>query len=928
VRKRFGSSEVGIEYKNSGKNIMSIIGKCPNKLLPLVAALIASVASAQQNAPMATPQVVAPSEAIEEVVVLGRARSASQQLVHERMNDDAVTDLLGAEAISRLGDSTVAAALRRVPGLSLVGGKFVYIRGLGERYSASALNSARIPSPDLTRNVIPLDIFPTSIVESIRVQKSYSPDLPANFGGGSVDIRTTGIPDQFTATFEVGSGFNTAVSGKVNSYAGGDDDKYGTDDGSRALPSAIVDGLQRFRGNVDVQGILAVLQEEGNVTATLADAQLINRQLGTALNRDIAVEQRDPSPDINAKVSLGNNFLFGNDIEFGFIAGTTYGSQWRETTAISRNFIFPEERTDSEHESTRTTSISGNLNLGLRYGDDHEISTTTLYLRNTDDETAVRDFFNENREVSDGIGFRGYRLQFEERDMLVNQIRGTHRIGAETRDRLPEGLAKMLNRLPQESEISWFFSDSRAKTDIPNQVSVSAQSATDPETGDTLSSAVTLDSTAADYRFTNLDDEVLNYGWQLTLPIETSRSIIEISGGWSHDQKAREYRQMQFSLGALDVGDQSILAGPLNNVFSDENILNTSNNFLFDSQGTNNQSYIAATMTNAVFGNVDWTWNDTWRISAGARWEDYQQVALDFNPLAFSVDDPIVTTDPEALRNAAFQDDKVYPAVSVTYMTDWMAETFQLRVGWSETAVRPDLREITDASYIDPITDDLVDGNPGVIPAEVSNFDLRGEWFFENGDNLTITAFYKNIRNPIEFFESAASDTTTAREIINAEAAEVYGVEFEGFKNLSFLGNAFDNLFVQGSLTLQDSELVAGPDADAPTNAVRKLSGASDYVANIAVGFDSHDTKHTASLAYNVFGERLYVAGRNGAPDGFEQPFHSLDVIYSWYPTDAIKLKAKVQNLMDETISIEREGVMTFAEEPGSTFALSLEWVF
>ena len=152
---------------------------------------------------------------LEEVVTTGRALSGAAQLINERLDDAVVTDVLSAEAISRLGDSTVADALVRMPGLTLIDDKFVYIRGLGERYSASSLNGARIPSPDLTRNVIPLDIFPTSVVDAIVVQKAYSPDLPANFGGGSVEIRTTGIPSAFTLEFEGGIGTNTEVDGKV-----------------------------------------------------------------------------------------------------------------------------------------------------------------------------------------------------------------------------------------------------------------------------------------------------------------------------------------------------------------------------------------------------------------------------------------------------------------------------------------------------------------------------------------------------------------------------------------------------------------------------------------------------------------------------------------------------------------------------------------
>ena len=863
---------------------------------------------------------------IEEVVTVGRTLNSTQELINERIDDEVVVDVLSSEAISRLGDSNVAAALRRVPGLSLVQNKFVYIRGLGERYSASSLNGANIPSPDLTRNVIPLDIFPTAVVESLRVNKAYSADMSANFGGGSVDIRTKGIPDNFNALFEVGSGLNSQNSGNAITYAGGSRDAWGVDDGTRALSPALLDAIGRFQGNVDVQGILSGLRSEGQTDATVGDAQLVNRQLGLELYRQISVEEQDIHPDISLRGSIGNNFIFNEAWEAGFLVGANYNTNWRETESFARNLLFPDERTDTERESTRSVNLSGNLNLGVRYTDDHELATTTLFLRNTDDETAIRDFFNENREVSDGIGFRSYRFQFEERELRTNQFIGTHRLGNDTRDMLPERLVNMINWVPTETEFRWFYSDSEATTDIPSQIDVAAQTTTDPNTGQVLSSTVGLDATAADYLFTDLNDDVLNHGWDVKVPFETSNTVIDLSAGYAHNRKARVYRQSQFSIGALGVEDPASLAGPLNDVFSDSNILNTNNNFVFDIQGTNNQSYFAAIMVDAVYGKVDMTFNDTWRVAAGARWEDYRQVALDWNPFGFSATDPVLTTDPETLEQGTFQDDKIYPAVAMTYMSDWLAETFQLRFGWSETTVRPDLREITDASYIDPITDDLVDGNPGVVPADVTNVDIRAEWFFSTGDSVTATFFYKDIDNPIEFFESAASDTTVAREIVNAESAEVLGIEIEGLKQLEFLGDAFGQFYVQGNVTVQDSELVAGDQADAPTNNVRKLSGASDYVVNMTLGFDSDNAKHSAAIGYNVFGERLFVAGRNGAPDGFEQPFHSVDLTYSWYPTDAITVKARVQNLLDEAVTIKRGGVRTFSEDVGQSFALNFQW--
>jgi len=878
-------------------------------------------------------QTSANNEVIDEIVTVGRSLSTAEELINERMDDSVVVDLLGAEAMSRLGDSTVAAALRRVPGLTLVNDKFIYVRGLGERYSSTSLNGSQIPSPDLTRNVIPLDIFPTSIVESIRVQKAWSPELPADFGGGAVDIRTKTFPDALTVEFEVGTGTNTEVSGDVLTYPGSSDDDFGTDSGARSLPAALSQQIARFNGDVSVNGIASTLRAENpelSAGEAFQQADQINRELATLLNRDVGLERKDPHPDIDVRGSIGSNYALGELWNVGFLAGGGYETKWRETRRIARNFQFPEERTDIENETTRNVSITGNLNLGLQFTDDHEVSGTTLFLRNTDDETAIRNFFNENREKSDGLGFQNVRYQFEERNMTVNQLRGTHRIGDETRDVLPDGLAGLVAWLPTEAEFEWHWSDSRARTDIPNQADIELQTVTDPETGEVLSSAVTLNNRAADYRFTDLDDRVENYGWGLTYPLAFGNSYVDVGVGYEHDQKARTYDQRQFSIGpGSGISDFDILQGgpeDLGSIFSTANLLDPANDFIFAIQGTNNQSYLAATMTEAFYGKVDWTWNDTWRVAGGLRWEDYKQVAVDWNPLSFSIQNPQVTTDPDRLAEQAFQKDEIFPSVAVTYMGSWLAETFQLRFGFSETSVRPDLREITDASYVDPRTGDLVDGNPGVTPADVSNYDVRGEWFFGGGDNVTVTLFYKDITNPIEFFESAASDTTTAREIINAESAEVYGVEFEGLKELGFLGDFMSSFFVQGNVTLQDSELVAGPDADAPTNEVRPLTGASDYVANLSLGYDSPNGQHTASVGYNVFGERLYVAGRNGAPDGYEQPFHSLDFVYSWYPTDAITVKAKVQNILQEKIEIEREGVVTFEEDPGSTFAISFQY--
>ncbi|MEC8350671.1 MAG: TonB-dependent receptor plug domain-containing protein, partial [Pseudomonadota bacterium] len=174
---------------------------------------------------------------LEEVVVsASRLKGTATAVLEERKQQAFVADIMGAEQISRSGDSDAAAALRRVTGLTLVDGKFIYVRGLGERYSSTQLNNSAVPSPDPTRSVLPLDLFPSGIIESLSVQKSYSPSMPASFGGGNVDIRLKSIPDQFVFDVTGQLGYNTNNFDDGLEYNGGSDDWYGVDDGTREIP--------------------------------------------------------------------------------------------------------------------------------------------------------------------------------------------------------------------------------------------------------------------------------------------------------------------------------------------------------------------------------------------------------------------------------------------------------------------------------------------------------------------------------------------------------------------------------------------------------------------------------------------------------------------------------------------------------------------
>lgn len=264
---------------------------------------------------------------IEEVVVkASRLQGSAAAVVEERRNQAFVADILGSEQMSKTGDSDAASALRRVTGLTLVDGKFIYVRGLGERYSSARLNGASIPSPDLTRNVVPLDIFPASIIESLSVQKAFSPSMPASFGGGAIDIRTKTVPKSFTGNIELGVGYNSeSTSGYTYDRHGGGI--------SKQLNEAVV----HYKGDFSLRNIIVTDMLINNETATRAEqAAVINNSLLKSLPRDLVMKDESLDPIYNIKASVGNSFdedYFGGAI--GFLAAVSYDKNQKNTTKMS-----------------------------------------------------------------------------------------------------------------------------------------------------------------------------------------------------------------------------------------------------------------------------------------------------------------------------------------------------------------------------------------------------------------------------------------------------------------------------------------------------------------------------------------------------------------------------------------------------------------
>jgi outer membrane receptor protein involved in Fe transport len=261
------------------------------------------------------------------------------------------------------------------------------------------------------------------------------------------------------------------------------------------------------------------------------------------------------------------------------------------------------------------------------------------------------------------------------------------------------------------------------------------------------------------------------------------------------------------------------------------------------------------------------------------------------------------------------KEDEYYPALTVTYIP---SQETQWRFSSSETTVRPDLREVANTTFLDPLTLDPIRGTSGLRSTQIKHYVVRWEWYIENGDSLSVGMFYKDMIDPIESIQSPAQDGPPLIVKANAETGELLGLEVEFMKDLKFIsewgaGDFWQNMFASGNFTLSDSEIVIDRQktfeqtglSSAITNDVRRLTGHSEWVYNMQLGYDSIDGNHTATVAYNVFGPRIITPGIEDWDDSYEQPFHSLDLIYSYFPSYSSQIKFKIQNLLDQKRKIE-----------------------
>ena len=806
---------------------------------------------------------------LEEIVVVSAAAehgSVSRALEEQRLAAHIINAVSMAQ-IEKSPDGDAGQAAQRVSGVTVQDGKFVFVRGLGERYTTTSLNGARVPSPEPERREVPLDLFPTSLLEGITTSKTFTPDQPGDFSGAEVDLRTREFTLRRTISLSTSVGFNDAIVGRQVSLA----------------PTV---GLEWLGFAGAERQLPEVARQAGDLRgASQAD---INTIIGSFRNAWSATPATGtPSGSVGLSVG-GEDAILG--LPLGYVGSITYGYGPEIRQGERRALAVPAAgggtRPQNEYTgSTARTSVlwGGLLNLSTRVGAASKLSFNNLYDRSAENE-ATR-LVGTNEEF--GRDFDITRLTFTERTVRSNQIAGDHLLFG-------------------RHELDWSATFTGVSRNEPDRSDLVYEVRRDSTTGAVTPVGWWGAPRSAVRTFSTLTEHSRAVRSSLRLAVGSPGSPVGFKFGGAFRRTHREADSRAFDVINLLLDDAD-RAKPAEEIF-DGTYAAQSRLWLFIN--ANGGRYTATDENLAGFGQLEWPLGPAVRVIAGARVE---RARLDVESLS-----------PQGVAtNARLDNTDLLPALSLTVA---LAERQNLRASVSRTLSRPEYRELSPVSYFEVIGGMTVFGNPNLKRARIQNADLRWEWFPNAGEVISVGIFAKRFAAPIERV-IVATTGASALSYVNAEGAHNYGTEFELRKSLARLSEALSPFEVFGNLTLMRSRITPGNDTiSALTSTDRPMVGQAEYVVNAGLGYAHPSSDLSATVLYNVVGPRIAEAGVQPLPDTYDQARHVVDAALRVPLFRGVSLKLDAKNLLDAPYRTVQGSVVRREYRSGRTFALGLSW--
>ena len=839
------------------------------------------------------------TNSLETVVITTTVRKNTESAILDLQKKSiTLLDGLSAQSIKSSGASNIASAVKNVPGVSIQGGKYVYVRGLGDRYTKSILNGVDIPGLDPDRNTIQMDIFPTNILDNIIVVKSAAAEYPADFTGGVIDIVTKDFPTKANYTISTGFGYNPDMHFNDNylNYSGSNTDFLGFDDGMRNIP---VNRYQVIPGTFDNSTVLS------NMT--------------NVFNKELMAKQANSGANFNFGFTAGNQFDVGDDklgyqLSFSYKNKTQFyddrfdGTYMRDQNNSSVNELVG-TRTSEGVEGKNTVLLSSLAGIVYKR-DNSKYKVNFLHIQNGESSAGLYD--QQIAQAAGGSGFEPIKkdaLLYTERSITNLLFEGNHSFD-DANWKLNWKVSPTLSRvydkdhritpLQQSQNGNYFISPSAASRPIRiwrnlQEISLVAKV-----------------------------DAVRKYNF-MDRPAKAKF-------GFNQTVKQRDFSIDDFQ---FEISGQNIVAdGNADNLLLSENIWTPQ---------TDQGSHL-------VWGDLYEpanTFDATQNISAGYLSNEFSvskklKAVVGLRAELFSA----IYTGQNQAATEIFVDEKIidkldlFPSANFIYSLN---DNSNLRVSYSRTTARPSFKEASKSQIFDPITNRLFIGNIDLEPSYISNFDIRTEFFGENSEMFAISGFYKDFKDPIEltFYESAP-DQLTPRNLGNAS---VFGIEFEFRKSLGFLLNSLENLkfninasYIESDLTMFEDEYNRRVNAARDGESIeksRELQGQSPYLINAGLNYSDSEIGLQTGLFFNVQGETLEVVGTGIVPDVYTVPFNSLNFTFNKKlgeekkSTVDIKVSNILNNKRKSVYQSYKASDKTFTQfNPGTEFSIGYSYNF
>ena len=831
---------------------------------------------------------------LDEVIIrTSLKRNTEASILHLQRNSVKLMDGLSLESIKNSGASDIASAVKNIPGVSVQRGKYVYVRGLGDRYTKTSLNGVDVPGLDPDRNTLQLDLFPSSILENVIVSKSSTADQGADFTGGAINIVTKDIPNKEGYSASLGLGYNSDFHFNKNylTYKGSKTDFLGFDNGLRDNP-------------IPNQQYIPLPQENGEVVEILTKR----------FTKNLAARRETSFMDYNFSFTAGNQFDVGNN-KLGYVAAisyrneTQYFSQYIDGQVFRKNvnptiYELNTDRTQQGEGGTNNVLISGIAGLSFKT-EKSKYKFNILHIQNGESKASI---FNQQNRIQNSNQIKKDNLIYTQRSITNLLLNGKHSIDQESNWTLDWKLSPSLALVYDKD-----FRVTPFKVSIDELTGIETYTIEPSESG--LPTRI--------YRDLNEGNIVSNIDIINKHTFLGKEAKLKLGVGYAY--KTRNFVVERFSFPLLNIVSDFANGDP-DQILADQNIYDASINsgvFVRRDSGISDtydsQMSIASAYASEEFKITDW-----FQAVVGLRFEKFQLVYTGERQ------------DGTKLNKATILDKSdFFPSTNLIF--DLNEEGSQkIRTSYARTTARPSFKEASLAEIFDPINNTFFIGNINIQPTYINNFDLRYEKYGENGDFYAISGFYKSFKDPIElsFIRSATGQFTP----LNLGDAIVYGTEIEIRKNLGFIPG-LEKFRINTNLSLINSEQEFSDDEKANRednlrsgevlDDTRPLQGQSPYLVNFGIDY-TNDNGWNAGLFYNVQGKTLQIVGSGDIPDVYTLPFNNLlfNASKTFGKNKNATISLKFENLLNSNIesvyeSYKAEDQIYSKWNPGQKISIS-----